>query len=207
MLGSEGENAGYVISLDDVSEQVRLYNEVEKLATFDALTGTYNRRVFVELSNKEIAKTNRYMKSLCLILMDVDQFKQVNDTYGHLVGDQLPLKVADICVKNVRKVDIFGRYGGDEFILLLPETGLERAQLVAERLRRKIHQIRLENTADTCLISASFGITCAEAGMITNLEELMLFADRALYVSKHHGGNSVSMARIEPDGTTNGSEN
>jgi diguanylate cyclase (GGDEF)-like protein len=191
---------GYVASLYDVTEQERLYQEVRKLATFDPLTNVYNRRVFEELSEKEIAKIIRQHRSLTMIMLDVDQFKHINDTYGHQAGDELLQEVAQVCLSAIRQSDIFGRFGGDEFIFLLPNTPLSEARRVAERVRKSISQLQMANPAGNYSVTASLGVGGAALGDGITFEKLFAAADQAMYRAKQHGGNMAcyEMIRTEP---------
>lgn len=191
---------GYVASLYDVTEQERLYQEVRKLATFDPLTNVYNRRVFEELSEKEIAKIIRQHRSLTMIMLDVDQFKHINDTYGHQAGDESLQEVAQVCLSAIRQSDIFGRFGGDEFIFLLPNTPLSVARRVAERVRKSISQLQMVNPAGNYSVTASLGVGGAALDDDITFEKLFAAADQALYCAKQHGGNMVcyEMTRAEP---------
>ncbi|MEA4908539.1 MAG: histidine kinase N-terminal 7TM domain-containing protein [Anaerolineaceae bacterium] len=184
---------GQVFILHDITEQTRLYHEVQQLATFDPLTNTYNRRVFQELSKKEIQRLRRYPQDLSLILVDIDQFKRVNDAFGHQVGDQVLKAMAEICQALIRSMDILGRYGGEEFVILLPETSAESAREIAERLREKISQTPFGETREPIYITASFGVATFGTDNPGEFEELFYHADLALYRAKNHGRNQVAV--------------
>lgn len=173
-------------------QNARLFSEVQQLASTDSLTGLHNRRHFMELSKREFGRARRYQRPLTAIMMDIDHFKQVNDTCGHAVGDQALKIVADRFRKTVRDIDILGRYGGEEFTALLLETDLDGARIVAERLRQCIvaPPINIEGSALIITISVGVAIldkTCA------GLDILLVRADQALYAAKQAGRNRISI--------------
>ena len=160
--------------------------ELEELATKDPLTNTLNRRRFIEIFNIEIARSQRYRRPFALLLFDLDHFKRVNDDYGHNAGDAVLTEVARLVRGNLRKTDIFARWGGEEFIVDSPETDLEGMQVVAEKLRRVIagHQ-----PVNAPAVTASFGVTQYRPG--EDLQELIHKADQALYRAKENGRNCI----------------
>jgi diguanylate cyclase (GGDEF)-like protein len=165
--------------------------EVQRLAITDSLTNLYNRRHFSKVGEGEVQRARRYGRSLSAIMLDIDHFKQVNDTYGHTVGDQILQGVADSCRQELRGVDVVGRYGGDEFVILLPENDLTTAEQVAERLRKSIAQRRLNTTRGPATVTASLGVAAMD-GKSPTLETLLSRADQALYGAKEKGRNRVS---------------
>lgn len=169
-------------------ENARLFDEVQKLASMDSLTQLYNRRKFEELAKVEFERSRRYHRPLCAVMIDLDQFKLVNDTYGHIVGDQALAAVASLCKKNLRSLDILARFGGEEFILLLPETCLTEALTTAQRLRYECEAEEFNTTRGVISLSISLGLIELDDSC-TSLEELINRADQALYASKHAGRN------------------
>lgn len=170
----------------------QLHSEVKLLALSDTLTGIYNRRGFLELGRREIERTRRFRHPLSAIWIDIDYFKNINDTYGHSAGDQVLRAVAQRIKKNIRDVDILGRYGGDEFTILLPETDLFTASSVAERLRNCISDLSVLTEDGRITITASLGaakVTAETAG----LEALLNRADSAMYNAKQSGRNRVEV--------------
>ncbi len=165
--------------------------EVHRLAITDYLTNLYNRRHFSKVGEGEVQRARRYRRSLSAIMLDIDLFKRVNDTYGHTVGDQILQGVAESCLQELRGVDVVGRYGGDEFVILLPENDLAAAKQVAERLRKSISKRRFNTTKGTAKVTASLGVVTMDSENQT-LETLLSRADQALYVAKQKGGNRVS---------------
>ena len=164
--------------------------EVERLAITDSLTSLYNRRHLFELADREFQRARRYRIPLSIMMVDIDEFKRVNDTYGHAIGDQVLQGVAECCRKELRGVDVIGRYGGDEFVALLPETGLPAACQVAERLRRSIAERVLDTRAGRVAVTVSLGIAVMDDEHLTP-ETLIDRADKALYVAKQNGRNRV----------------
>ena len=173
-------------------QNARLFSEIQQLATTDSLTGLHNRRQFMELAKREFGRAQRYQRPLVAIMLDIDHFKQVNDTYGHAVGDQVLRTVAERCQKTVREIDILGRYGGEEFITFLLETELDGAYLIAERLRTAIAGISIDAGSGLQVnVTASLGVAQIDEHT-TSLEILIARADQALYVAKHKGRNRVA---------------
>ncbi|KAF0108657.1 MAG: GAF domain-containing protein [Anaerolineaceae bacterium] len=176
-------------------ENARLFGEVQELALTDALTGAYNRRGLFELGHIEFARTRRFKRPFSAIMVDIDHFKRINDRYGHTVGGDPVLKaLAGQCRESVREIDLVSRYGGEEFVILLPETDLATAREVAERLREIIANTQVQTTVGKLSITVSMGV--AEYNDNTpNLETLIARADQAMYVAKHKGRNRVAINR------------
>lgn len=173
-------------------QNARLFSEVQQLASIDSLTGLHNRRHFMEISRREFARAQRYRHPLTAIMLDIDHFKQVNDTYGHAVGDQALKIVATRCKKTVRQIDVLGRFGGDEFVSLLLETDLNGARIVAERLRRSMVDLSIDTDQGPLAITISLGIASLDE-RCKALDDLLQRADQALYVAKQAGRNQVSV--------------
>jgi diguanylate cyclase (GGDEF)-like protein/PAS domain S-box-containing protein len=182
-------------------ENARLFEQVQLLAITDPLTGLYNRRYFFEAARREFERSRRYQSPLAVILLDIDHFKQVNDTYGHLVGDQVLVTLGKRCRQELREVDVLARYGGEEFIFLLPETGLEAACQAAERVRTRIMGQPFQTAQQRIPISVSLGVSCREElPECADLQELVRRADLALYVTKDTGRGRVTPWQPEMDG-------
>lgn len=175
----------------DITEQKQVQKKMEWLANTDMLTGLANRRHFYELASIEISRAKRLGHGLAVLMLDIDHFKSVNDTYGHDVGDQVIAYLGETCRNVLRDIDISGRLGGEEFAVLLPATSLNDAQEVAERLRRRIaeHQMALpENT----ILQFTVSIGCAHSADATlNIDQLLKVADQHLYQAKKSGRNRV----------------
>jgi diguanylate cyclase (GGDEF)-like protein len=156
---------------------------LEQLAMNDSLTGLHNRRHFVELADKEFQRARRYKRPLAAMMLDVDRFKQINDTYGRAVGDQVLRGVADRCRESLREANLLARYGGDEFIVLLLECDLPAAERVATRLHRRTAVGPIDTNAGPLSIGLSTGCA-ALAEDCANLQSLIALADAALYLAK-----------------------
>lgn len=171
-------------------QNAQLFEEMELLAITDSLTGLYNRRFFFEFAENEIEKSKRYNKDLSMIMMDIDHFKKVNDRFGHQVGDQVLKNAAKICQTILRKADMMCRFGGEEFIVMLPETGKVEAVKAAERMCRLIAESRVVSAAGEIRITVSIGVS--QLGKENcSLDEMISSADKALYAAKDAGRNCV----------------
>lgn len=170
--------------------KVLLYEMVERLAITDSLTGLFVRRHFFERFDEELRRSKRHRFAFALLMIDIDNFKKCNDTYGHLVGDFILKEIARVIKENVREIDIVARYGGEEVAIILPETGEENARLVAERLRRKVEEqlFRAYDEKVRTTVSIGFAVYPRDAGEAAALVEK---ADRALYAAKKTGKNVV----------------
>ena len=168
-----------------------LLEQVRALASRDSLTGVANRRMLEETLGRELTRATRSGRTLSLLILDVDHFKAVNDTYGHPVGDAVLRMLGETLTAGVRGADVVARWGGEEFAVVLPELDLEDAVLAAERLRRDI-----EARKEPVPVTASFGVACFPAHG-TDVAGLISAADRALYVSKRDGRNRVTRAALE----------
>ncbi|MCP5109144.1 MAG: diguanylate cyclase [bacterium] len=172
---------------------ISMHNKIKGLSVIDGLTQLYNRRYIMEIFKTEFSKTTRYESDLSILMIDIDDFKKINDTYGHLSGD-LVLKTLSTLIRNsLRNVDLPGRYGGEEFILILPETGKENGVLVAERIRERIekHTFKTMN-GDPLTLTISIGLSeLSDLENKTNELEMIKIADARLYKAKRTGKNKV----------------
>jgi diguanylate cyclase (GGDEF)-like protein len=171
-------------------ENTRLFAEVQKLATIDPLTGINNRRELFIQGRQEFERAQRYHRPLSAIMLDLDHFKKVNDTHGHSIGDQVLTCVAKRCAHSLREVDILGRYGGEEFAILLPESGLEAGVQAANRLRDIIRSTPCPTDAGPIPITISLGVATIDS-KCRDLESLLDRADQALYEAKQSGRDRV----------------
>ena len=169
------------------------FAQLYELATKDGLTKLYIHRHFYNLLDAEMKRVQRYHHVLSLLMMDIDNFKNVNDTYGHLVGDMVLKEIAATIQKTIRHVDIPARYGGEEFTIILPETPAINAVVIAERLRKRISEIEVRIDNDT-VIHPTISIGLAEfPNAAEEINELIDWADKALYVSKENGKNCIHL--------------
>lgn len=159
------------------------------LATTDSLTSINNRRNFLELAQREFARADRHKTPLCMILLDIDHFKLINDQRSHAAGDEALKVLAKLLTEDLRTVDIVGRYGGEEFIICLPDTDLATGVSIADRLRVHIANINVQYQDQSFHMTASLGVAAHASD--TKLEELINLADKAMYQAKHDGRNRV----------------
>jgi diguanylate cyclase (GGDEF) domain len=160
--------------------------ELLRLSITDSLTGIYNRTQFDQELNRWIDYSNRYDSPLSLVMFDIDDFKKVNDIYGHLIGDSVLQNIASVIQKAVRNTDIFARWGGEEFVILLPNTGIPQAMEMAERMRICIQENKYDKAEN---VTCSFGLVSLQKN--ENAESMMQRADRLLYDAKEQGKNTV----------------
>ncbi|MDY6873522.1 MAG: diguanylate cyclase [Chloroflexota bacterium] len=186
------ELLGQVIIFYEFTKEKELMERLEWIAARDGLTGIYNRQHFDEIARKEIARQKRYGGNLSMIMVDLDHFKKINDTYGHAAGDLVLKTVAMTFSKMIRQSDDLARFGGEEFVILLPETSVEAATALAERLRKALNTQFVEYEGKVLSIHASFGISGVSEKKEVTLDKLYRSADRALYQSKSLGGNAIS---------------
>ena len=183
----EQKGEHYVISFTDITELKEKSNLLEYQANHDQLTGLFNRQKFNEILTKEIKRERRYENCLSLILFDIDNFKKFNDTYGHQMGDEVLKTISEIVLKNIREHDTVARWGGEEFVVLLPQTDIGGARNVAEKIRKAIAIHEDEIIPEK--ITASFGIS--QLKKEENENDLFRNADKALYSAKEEGKNIV----------------
>lgn len=182
---------GRMLTYNDVTDLVVKANQFQHLATIDGVTGLYNRRHFDILTEVEWQRFQRYLRPLSLILIDIDQFKEINDRLGHEVGDEALKVVASVCVESKRSPDIVARLGGDEFVMLLPETNLKQARAAAERIQDEMaRRCGMPWAATEIRFTLSFGIAEAAARM-SGVGALLRAADKALYLAKSSGRNCI----------------
>lgn len=174
----------------DISERKQMEDELNRLATTDDLTGLYNRRHFFGKAEQVVHVTKRYGRPLTALMLDLDHFKGINDRYGHHVGDKALKAFASTCRTLVRDADIFGRLGGEEFGLVLPETDAQQARVLAERIRACVETHQMETADQPLRFTVSIGLVGLDEKH-DNLEHLLGHADQALYQAKAAGRNRV----------------
>ncbi len=211
LLDSRGNHTGRLISIRDVTERKRtelelhkmnlrlrrqvrkisaLHDELQEQAIRDPLTGLYNRRYLDETLEREFSRARRASYPISIILMDVDEFKRVNDTYGHKSGDRVLTVLGEIIRQNVRLGDIPCRYGGEEFVVVLPDTPIEIAAQRAEQIRQRFHAIHFFKGGDAVVPTLSLGVAAYPAHG-RSAAKVLHAADRAMYIAKSSGGNKV----------------
>ncbi|WP_373508400.1 GGDEF domain-containing protein [Thiocapsa sp.] len=178
--------ASRLITLADVSELKAIQDDLRRASLTDGLTGAYNRRYLLQKLGAEIERAKRYGNDLSVILLDLDSFKAINDTFGHRIGDEVLIKVAATLRRCTRDVDVSGRYGGEEFLVILPHTAIAPAVEVAERIRAAVK--RLAWTQPSLRVTVSGGV-CEYAGM--DVDGLIEIADQRLYQAKEQGRNRI----------------
>jgi len=176
----------------EIRQRKRLQEKLYKQATTDELTGISNRRHFMELAQSEVGRAKRQKNALALALIDLDQFKLINDTYGHSAGDHVLVAFTKTCLTNIREIDIFARFGGDEFSLLLPNSNSTQAGNIIERIYKNLANRPEKYRGNKISISISSGIT-SYSGKNDSLDKLLSRADQALYNSKEAGKNQMSV--------------
>jgi diguanylate cyclase (GGDEF)-like protein len=178
---------------EEIGKRKIAQEKLRQLAITDGLTLVFNYRYFMELGRREFERVKRYGRQLSLIIVDIDHFKKTNDTYGHAIGDGALRAVAQICQRTVRNVDILARIGGEEFAVLLPETALERAWLVAERLRLNVSRTVMRTKAGQLRLTVSLGVGAVDEET-KDFEALLRSVDAALYAAKRNGRDRVEMS-------------
>ena len=160
-------------------------------ATIDPLTNTFNRRHFLELSARKINRTQSSNGHASFLLFDLDHFKKINDEHGHLIGDQVLQGVAQVCTSHLRPDDVLGRFGGEEFVIFLPETTPEDARNIAERLRILVAETPIKTEIGLIHTTISIGVAIKEKATTMSIDQLLSNADRAMYRAKQTGRNRV----------------
>jgi len=188
----DGQYLGRVWFFRDITEQKRTEASLQELAHHDPLTGVANRRFFFERARQEFARIKRKPSPLSIVTFDVDYFKLINDHFGHAVGDEFLISLCKTCLPLMRESDIFARIGGEEFAILLPDTNLEGAAVVAERFRKAIgdNPLSLPDGELSCTISVGVAMLKTTDGSI---DDCLLRADNALYDAKRNGRNRVKI--------------
>ncbi|SFM46679.1 sensor domain-containing diguanylate cyclase [Rugamonas rubra] len=194
IFGADGKLMAVVETLRDMTDEKTAQVALQHLATRDGLTGLANRRCFDETLLAEWQRATRQRQPLSLLMVDVDNFKQYNDAYGHLGGDQCLQRIAGAVAGEMRANDLVARYGGEEFAVILPNQSLKGAAIVAERVRQRVEQLHLPNLGSAQhVVTVSIGAATALAAPDTEPCQLVATADAALYRAKHMGRNRISL--------------
>ena len=181
---------GAVISHMTITDRKLLEFELLRLAATDALTDLPNRRYFLETANLEVARVRRFGGAASVMMLDLDHFKAVNDTYGHAVGDEALRRLTQVCKKFLRQIDVFARIGGEEFAIMLPGTNATGAVSLAEKLRLAVDGTPINSNHNQFNITASFGVAEVRVGE-RDVDQCLGRADSALYAAKKAGRNCV----------------
>jgi diguanylate cyclase (GGDEF)-like protein len=168
----------------------------QELAHTDALTGIYNRRYLYQLAGREFDIAMRYQHPLSVIMFDIDHFKNINDTFGHMAGDHILQQVTGIARAELRSADVIGRYGGEEFVIILPMTNAKQAYSLAERIRKKVEALRIQPDKADASVTLSIGISeIYHAAQNKSVDHLIRSADEAMYDAKHAGRNCTRIKK------------
>ena len=186
----------YAVVVRNLSEKKKTEEEILRIAATDPLTGAFNRREFTALADHEGVRSSRYNHPLSILMLDLDHFKRLNDVYGHAVGDKVLQKFTTLCCDTLRTMDIFGRWGGEEFVVLLPETDAKEAAVIAERLRKIVSQSVLVHDDQKISFTVSIGITQYQSGE-TTIDAPFGRVDAAVYDAKKAGRDRISIYRDE----------
>lgn len=186
VFGEDGAIIGLVLYTIEVTDRVQAEKELARLSVTDKLTGLYNRNKLDEVLDKEFSRASRYARTFSLLMMDIDLFKTVNDTHGHIVGDKVLVEIARILMENTRVVDTSGRWGGEEFIMICPETDLDQAAKIAEKIRTLVEEHSFPHGDP---LTCSLGV--ADFSREKSVTDLIIRADNALLEAKAGGRNRV----------------
>ncbi|PKL15015.1 MAG: hypothetical protein CVV50_01480, partial [Spirochaetae bacterium HGW-Spirochaetae-6] len=192
-IGSAITNAELYTLVKKQQSELKIVNKkLKELSITDGLTELFNHTHFIKVFNREFKRAQRYQESLSLLMIDIDDFKKINDRYGHLVGDTVLYEISSLCKNNLREADSIGRYGGEEFIILLPQTDLEGAKVFAERLRKLIKELRFSpGDQKPFSVTISTGVMAFSDNNMENAEQLIEIADCCLYRAKRTGKDKV----------------
>ena len=185
---------GSAILISDVTDTANLMKILSHQANTDELTGLLNRRQLIRLGDNEIKRSKQKGAPLGVILIDLDHFKNVNDNFGHSAGDKVLKQITQCLSSGLRNADIIGRYGGEEFVIFLPNTDIDLAKTIAERLNEKIIALQIEVEGETINATASFGVHSEVANSLTTIDTLIKITDKALYLAKNKGRNQVAIS-------------
>ena len=171
-----------------------IHREVKELATTDSLTGLFNNRYFHESLTRTFKSTMRYQNPVSLLMIDIDNFKQINDQHGHQAGDAVLQEISNRLIRSLREIDVPARYGGDEIAIILPETSVEQAFYAAKRLKRLLEEHPVSFKGKHINVTASFGVASCPNPMIKSVEDVIAVADKALYDAKKYGRNRIEVS-------------
>ena len=191
---ADGGGDYFAAVVRDISHDKKTEEELLRLAATDPLTGAFNRREFTAIADREALRASRYHHKLSILMIDLDHFKKLNDTYGHAAGDKALQRFTTLCCNALRNVDIFGRWGGEEFVALLPETDVEGAAIIAERLRKVVADNILMFNDQKINFTVSIGVAQYKDTEVS-IDVPLSRADSAVYDAKKAGRNRISVYR------------
>jgi diguanylate cyclase (GGDEF)-like protein len=197
ILATIGNQLGIAI------ENARLYEKTKERSLLDSLTGLWNHEEIVRILEQELDRAKRGGTSVGVVMIDLDHFKGINDTYGHLTGDAVLRKIAEKLRSSLRSYEIVGRYGGEEFLLVLPGCGLRVAGEIAERIRKKIAADAIDTPAGHIVVTISLGVAVSSPERQSTAPFLVNAADLALYRAKKNGRNRMEFALDDETGSSN----
>jgi len=192
ILNENSSNVGYVYFIQDISKKKEMIRTLNNMANYDSLTQIYNRRKLMEKAEKELMKSKKFGHLISVLMIDIDNFKLVNDRYGHLAGDEVLKALAKACSDNLRRTDIIGRFGGEEFLIILPRTDKNTALKIASDIKESAAHLETEYKGETINITISVGVETAlilEENL--SIDNLINNADIALYKAKNNGKNKI----------------
>jgi len=195
-LGARLATGCRILQLEE--QLVTARDELHRVAMYDSLTGLLNRGAILDYLRREIARASRVQTTVGLMILDLDHFKGVNDTFGHLAGDQALRRVGNLLQSNFRSYDSAGRFGGEEFLVVLPNCGYTALTLRAEMVRLSMASLRLEFDGRPCSLTTSIGVATLDPNLGESLESLLQRADSALYEAKRYGRNRVGGGVARP---------
>jgi len=180
----------------DLTATKQLQHELQLMASTDPLTGLLNRRRILEQADSEFLRSKRYQHELAAVMLDIDHFKAINDTHGHFIGDQVLIAMSRATENLLRDTDTLGRWGGEEFVILMPETPLAGATILAERLREALERLVVDTAAGTLHFTISAGVA-VRGGCDAGITDILQRADSALYAAKQQGRNRIQVLAAE----------
>ena len=195
-LGARLATGCRILQLEE--QLVTARDELHRVAMYDSLTGLLNRGAILDYLRREIARASRVQTTVGLMILDLDHFKGVNDTFGHLAGDQALKRVGNLLQSNFRSYDAAGRFGGEEFLVVMPNCGYTALTLRAEMVRLSMASLRLEFDGRPCSLTTSIGVATLDPNLGESLESLLQRADSALYEAKRYGRNRVGGGVARP---------
>lgn len=193
VMDRSSEIIGYLVLITDITKHISRYEEIKLIASKDSLTGIFNRKSFVDICEKILYESNISGLPISLLLLDIDRFKGINDNYGHQVGDDVIKKIVEIGSRSIRKNDVFGRYGGEEFVIMLQVADKRKCMEIAERIRKNVESEIIEFEDKKIRTTVSIGITHRKSITDESIDQLIREADLSLYRAKKNGRNRIEI--------------